>query len=98
MIRFQFKENGIYFYRLSVVPEQQGKGIAKGILIWLEDYANSNLEPFIFCKVRMTVPKNIKLYHSLEYYIYDEEIVHKTNRIGVKVVSMKKELLRRSFE
>jgi ribosomal protein S18 acetylase RimI-like enzyme len=92
MIRFQFKEDGIYFYRLSVVPEQQRKGIAKGILIWLEDYANSNLKPFIFCKVRMTVPKNIKLYHSLDYYIYYEEIVHKPNGINIKVVAMKKQL------
>ena len=47
----------------------------------------------ILCKVRMTVPKNIKLYSSIGYRIYDEEIVHKPNGITIKVVSMEKELL-----
>lgn len=29
MVRFQLKNEGLYFYRLSVIPEKQGKGIGK---------------------------------------------------------------------
>lgn len=46
----------------------------------------------IFCKVCMTVPKNIKLYSSIGFEIYDEEVVHKPNGINIKVVSMIKSL------
>jgi len=40
----------------------------------------------------MTVPKNIKLYSSIGYGVYDEEVVHKPNGIDIKVVSMMKKL------
>ncbi|MEW9669871.1 GNAT family N-acetyltransferase [Ammoniphilus sp. 3BR4] len=92
LVRFKFKENGVYFYRLSVLPEKQGKGIAKAILNWLEGYAIKNSKPSIFCKVRLTIPRNIKLYNSLGYYIYAEEVVNKPNGIKIRVVSMKKQL------
>lgn len=46
----------------------------------------------IFCKVRMNVPKNIKLYNSIGYEIYDEVVVHKPNGININVVSMIKSL------
>ena len=29
MVRFRVKEDCLYFYRLSVIPEKQGQGIAK---------------------------------------------------------------------
>ncbi|KIL45479.1 hypothetical protein KP78_30230 [Jeotgalibacillus soli] len=92
MVRFHLNENGIYFYRLSVIPEEQGKGIAKQMLKSLEEYANQIEKPTILCKVRMTAPKNIQLYRSIGYSIYDEEIVHKPNGINIKVVSMMKQL------
>lgn len=92
MVRFQLKEEGLYFYRLSVIPEKQGIGIAKKILRSLEDFAIEKGVSTIFCKVRMTVPKNIKLYSSIGYGIYDEEVVHKPNGINIKVVSMLKRL------
>lgn len=76
-----------------VIPEKQGQGIAKEILKSLDDYAKQNEKPTILCKVRMTVPKNIKLYSSIGYRIYDEEVVHKPNGINIKVVSMEKQLL-----
>ena len=90
MVRFQLKEEGLSFYRLSVFPEKQGLGIAKKILRSLEDFAIKKRVTTIFCKVRMTVPKNIKLYSSIGYGIYDEEVVHKPNGINIKVVSMMK--------
>lgn len=92
MIRFHLKEKGVYFYRLSVIPEKQGKGIAKKLLKSLEEYAKQIKKSKVLCKVRMTVPKNIKLYSSLGYRIYDEEVVHKPNGIKIKVVSMMKQL------
>ncbi|MFV2046106.1 GNAT family N-acetyltransferase [Metabacillus sp. YM-086] len=92
MVRFQLKNEGLYFYRLSVIPEKQGKGIGKKILSSIEDYANKVGVSTILCKVRMTVPKNINLYSSIGYSVYDEEVVHKPNSVNVKVLSMKKEL------
>lgn len=92
MVRFRLKENAVYFYRLSVIPEKQGQGIAKKILRSLEDYAKQNDKPTMLCKVRMNVSKNIKLYSSMGYSIYDEEAVHKPNGTSVKVVSMMKQL------
>lgn len=93
MVRFQLKDEGLYFYRLSVIPEKQGKGIAKKLLKSLEEYANNIGVPKLFCKVRMTVTKNIQLYSSVGYRVYDEEVVHKPNGINLKVVAMKKELI-----
>ncbi|MBY0596188.1 GNAT family N-acetyltransferase [Bacillus bingmayongensis] len=92
MVRFQVKDEGLYFYRLSVIPEKQGKGIAKMILKFLEDYAINIGVSTIFCKIRMTVPKNIQLYSSIGYHVFDEDIVHKPNGINIKVISMEKEL------
>jgi len=92
MVRFQLKAEGLYFYRLSVIPEKQGLGIAKKLVRSLEDFAIKKGITTLFCKVRMTVPKNIKLYSSIGYRIYDEEVVHKPNGINIKVISMEKRL------
>ena len=93
MVRFRLKGNCVYFYRLSIIPEKQGQGIAKELVNALDDYAKQNEKPTIRCKVRMTVPKNIKLYKSIGYRIFDEEVVHKPNGVTIKVVSMEKQLL-----
>ncbi|MDM5331551.1 GNAT family N-acetyltransferase [Neobacillus sp. CF12] len=92
MVRFQFIEEGIYFYRLSVIPEKQGQGIAKNLLKSLEEYAFNVGVHTLLCKVRMTVPKNIYLYSSIGYKIYNEEVVHKPNGIKIKVALMQKNL------
>lgn len=93
MVRFKIIENELYFYRLSVIPEEQGKGIAKKIVNALEDYASDNKISALFCKVRKDVSRNIQLYRSLNFSICNEEIVHKPNGIDLKVVSMKKQLI-----
>ncbi|MEH7254431.1 GNAT family N-acetyltransferase [Neobacillus niacini] len=92
MVRFQLTEKGLYFYRLSVIPEKQGQGIAKKLINSLEDYAKNKEIPTLLCKVRLTVPKNINLYSSVGFKVYNEEVVHKPNGINLKVVSMKKQL------
>ena len=93
MVRFQVKNDYIYFSRLSVIPEKQGLGIAKALLKELEEYAIKKELTKIQCKVRMNVPRNINLYNSVGYKVYDEEIVHKPNGINIKVVAMKKQLI-----
>ena len=92
MVRFQLKEVGLYFYRLSVIPEKQGLGIAKKILMSLEEIAIKKEVKAIFCKVRMNEVKNINLYNSIGFEIDDEEVVYKPDGIEVKVVSMFKRL------
>ncbi|OAS85384.1 MULTISPECIES: GNAT family N-acetyltransferase [Metabacillus] len=92
MVRFKLKEDGLYFFRLSVIPEKQGQGIAKKIVKSLEEYAKHKEVPKLLCKVRMTVPKNINLYSSIGFSIYNEEIVHKSEGINIKVVSMLKHI------
>lgn len=91
MVRFLFKEEGLYFFRLSVIPEKQGQGIAKKLLQTLEKYAIQNRIPAIFCKVRMNVQRNIQLYESLGYTMTDEETINR-NGIKFKVVTMLKKL------
>ncbi|MCP3033141.1 GNAT family N-acetyltransferase [Halobacillus sp. A1] len=93
MVRFLINNQSIYFYRLSVIPNKQGKGIAKNLLKFIEDYANKEGFSSIRCKVRMSATKNLKLYRSIGYDVSDEEVVHKPNGINIKVVSMKKDLL-----
>ncbi|MFC7393825.1 GNAT family N-acetyltransferase [Scopulibacillus cellulosilyticus] len=98
MVRFRLNENSVYFYRLSVIPENQGQGIAKKLLKSLEDYLRQKEKASIQCKVRLTVSKNINLYSSMGYSIYDEEIVHKPNGINIKVVSMQKQLINKKYK
>lgn len=93
MVRFRVKEDYIYFYRLAVPPEKQGQGIAKKLLQSLEAYALEQKKSMIQCKVRLTVPKNIALYQSIGYEMYDEETIYRANDIALKVVSMRKRLL-----
>lgn len=75
--RFTLNENSLYFSRLSVSPQERGKGIAKSMLSWLETYAHQHGKREALCQVRMSVPQNIKLYESVGYEICGEEIVVK---------------------
>lgn len=90
MVRFQLDDNGIYFYRLSVLPEEQGKGIGKALLDKLEHIANHNGVTTISCKVRLSANDNITLYESVGYEIVAEEIISKPGGINLRVVSMEK--------
>ncbi|WP_237741424.1 GNAT family N-acetyltransferase [Bacillus bingmayongensis] len=86
-------ENSIYFFRLSVHPDHRSKGIAKELLHWLEDYAKKYKKKYVTCKVRANIPKNIRLYESVGYQVYEEDIVHKKDDTSVKTVFMKKLLI-----
>jgi len=66
MVRFQLQENGICFYRLSVIPEERSKGIGKALLSKLEVLAKQKAISTVSCKVRFTADQNIALYESIE--------------------------------
>ncbi|RTR27835.1 GNAT family N-acetyltransferase [Robertmurraya yapensis] len=91
-VRFRLNEEHLYFFRLAVAPEMQGRGIAKKLLKALEDYAIKEEIVTLRCKVRMAVPRNINLYRSVGYAIVAEEIVQKPNGVDVKVATMVKKL------
>lgn len=90
--RFRMNQTSLYFSRLSVSPKVRGKGIAKKMLRWLEDYAKKHDKSRMVCKVRLSLPKNVALYETLDYSITKEEIVTKPNGFSVKTVVMEKEI------
>ena len=90
MVRFKIESDHLYFYRLSVIPEQQGKGLAKELLLFLEQYAAHRRISEMRCKVRMNVSRNMKLYESIGYLIIKEEIAAKLSGNGLPVVTMSK--------
>lgn len=92
MVRFKLNDNTLYFYRLSVLPEMQGQGIAKKLLNYLESYAENINVTKIICKVRKNVPRNMQLYHSLGFTVFHEEVIERENGVHLTVVSMMKQL------
>lgn len=90
MVRFKIQNNRLTFYRLSVLPKYQGQGIGKALLGFLEKYAKNNGVSEITCKVRANVPKNISIYHSLDYITCDEYVLNKPGNQKLKIVAMKK--------
>ncbi len=91
-VRFTTDQHSLYFFRLSVCPKARGKGIAKLMLSWLENYAKEHGKTELRCRVRMSLPQNIRLYQSVGYAVCKEEVVTNPNGFFVKTVVMKKEL------
>ncbi|WP_144788805.1 GNAT family N-acetyltransferase [Lysinibacillus fusiformis] len=92
MVRFKLSTQGIYFFRLSVIPERQGQGLAKVLLAKLEQFALTNGKTISQCKVRLNVPRNIKLYRSLGYAVTNKEMAENRNGISLAIVTMEKRL------
>lgn len=97
MVRFFISDKTMTVYRLAVIPEKQGRGLAKQLLQALEEFAYEHGVKIIFCKVRATVPKNLHLYRSVGFETYEESAVTNKNGKPVQVVSMKRLLERRDF-
>ena len=93
VVRFQVKDSFMYFYRLSVLPECQGKGYAKQLLKALEVYAKQNEILELRCKVRKNVKRNILLYTKQGYQIEGEEVSQLINGNANTVVAMRKEII-----
>lgn len=92
-VRFKWKDQSLYFSRLSVTPRARGKGLAKAMLTWLENYALANGIEKIECLVRATLPENISLYRSIGYRVTKSEDVINPNGFSVKVATMEKNLV-----
>ena len=90
MVRFKIKSDHLYFYRLSVIPEQQGKGLAKELLLFLEQYAAQRGILEMRCKVRMNVSRNMKLYESIGYLIIKEGMSSNLSGEELPVATMSK--------
>lgn len=91
-VRFQMDEHSLSFFRLAACPKEQGKGRAKAMLAFLERYAKENGKKEIWCNVRRSVARNIRLYQSVGYALVQEQTVISANGVPVKVVMMKKEI------
>ncbi|GAF15104.1 hypothetical protein JCM19046_141 [Bacillus sp. JCM 19046] len=94
MVRFTLEGKTLTFYRLSVIPEKQGQGMAKQLLQALEQIAREQGVETIYCKVRAAVKKNLQLYQSVGFEIYEESIVINRNNQPVQIVAMKRVLER----
>lgn len=90
--RFKWKGQALYFSRLSVKPDARGKGLAKVMLAWLENYAQEQGKNSMECLVRATLPENIRLYESIGYQVTNTEEVKNPNGFTVPVVTMEKQL------
>ena len=92
MVRFTLSTKGIYFFRLSVIPEKQGQGLAKVLIEELEQFASTKGKLISECKVRMSVPRNIELYRSLGYVVTKEDKEENRNGFSLSVATMEKQL------
>ncbi|MGY0413367.1 GNAT family N-acetyltransferase [Staphylococcus sp. mip270_02] len=90
MVRFKIEQYKMNFYRLSVNPLYQGKGVGKHLLKSLELYAKNEGVAEIICKVRMNIKRNVNLYKDIGYSIFDHYTIDKTNNESLHIVSMKK--------
>ena len=91
-VRFLLKAHLLYFYRLSVLPAEQGKGYAKQLITKLEDFAKQQGLNEVQCNVRYNVPRNLYLYTSIDYQIIHEYDVIKPNGAAIKTVTMAKKI------
>lgn len=92
MVRYQIREEGLYFFRMAVLPTMQGLGIAKQLLGALEKIARESNVSTINCRVRVSVLRNLQLYQSKGYAIYDQETILSDEGVEIDLVSMKKTL------
>lgn len=90
MVRFTIEGKMLYFFRLSVLPEKQGRGIAKKLLEKLEQIAVQQEMKEIQCKVRASLPQNIRLYESIGYEVFEEQLLDRGAGPKIPIVSMRK--------
>lgn len=92
MVRYQIKDDGLYFFRMAVLPTMQGLGIAKQLINELEKIARESHVSTINCRVRISILRNLQLYQSKGYTIYNQETILSDEGVEIDLVSMKKTL------
>lgn len=91
-VRFCHKGEGLYFRRLAVRRAYQGRGIAKALLSWLEEYAREAGEACVWCRVRANIPRNVELYRSVGYASGPELLFTRDDGSRVTLFEMHKAL------
>lgn len=92
LVKCVLNDEFMYFSRLSVLPTQQGKGVATNLVKYLERYAMQNNIFVSICKVRKNEKNNIALYSKMGYKIVKEEIIINKNGDEIPTVTMQKNL------
>jgi ribosomal protein S18 acetylase RimI-like enzyme len=90
--RMILEDDGLYFKRLSVSPEARGKGIAKKMIQWMEQYGEEKEQAKIYCRVRKDTPENIAFYEHIDFFISKEETIINKDGYIVDTVIMEKGL------
>jgi ribosomal protein S18 acetylase RimI-like enzyme len=76
-VRFRFDGDALYFFRLGLLPEARGRGLAQMLLAALEQIAVNAGARRIRCKVRRSVARNVRLYRNRGYAEVGEEVVQR---------------------
>ncbi len=68
-VRFQYAADHLAVERLAVIPLYRGQGIARALLVYLEDLARQSHLPEVRLGVRLSLPRNVELYRRLGYHV-----------------------------
>jgi ribosomal protein S18 acetylase RimI-like enzyme len=91
MVRFQYVDQAIYFFRLSVSPARRRRGYAKRLVKWIERQGVTKGLSISRCRVRQSVQNNLVLYQDLGYEIVDQQLVVRPTGT-VKALTMEKKI------
>lgn len=83
----------LYFGRLSVLPQVQGKGIAAFLIHGLADAAKAKGFSVLECKVRQSEHKNIEMYQKRGFELVSSEITVSTTGQQIPTVTMHRSLM-----
>ncbi|CAM4024217.1 GNAT family N-acetyltransferase [Alkalicoccus chagannorensis] len=67
MVRYRDQEDGIEFFRLSVVPEYRGRGLARRLIREVERRCIDRGKAIVRCKVRAEEKANMKMYRHIGF-------------------------------
>jgi ribosomal protein S18 acetylase RimI-like enzyme len=90
-VRFTVTDH-LYFSRLAVRRMYQGRGYARTLLRWIEEFAKECGVDEVRCMVRASVRRNVYLYESTGYCKVDERVIQKSPDVRLTVWTMVKRL------
>ena len=91
-VRFRAGADDLYFFRLAVLPECQGRGLAKSLLLWLSGFAAGAGKERLWCLTRVSVSRNRHLYRSHGFTEGEERTTVNPLGAPVRVVTMTKDV------
>ncbi|MEK3763934.1 GNAT family N-acetyltransferase [Solibacillus sp. FSL K6-4121] len=93
VVKVVYHKDYIYFSRLSVLPEYQGRGIASKLVKHIEKLAVNEEIPYVRCKVRKSEEANIRLYRKLGFHISIEEVMTSPLGFVMETLTMEKKVI-----